>query len=43
VYGVSLMLGPFYLTDPHIKIAGTPTAVANAKDKIMEVLDTKVS
>ncbi|XP_064621820.1 protein bicaudal C homolog 1-like isoform X2 [Lineus longissimus] len=36
-----LKIGAKSKKDPHIKIAGTPAAVANAKDRIMEVLDTK--
>ena len=32
----------FYISDPHIKVAGMKEAVAAAKDKILTVLDTKV-
>ena len=31
------------VSDPHIKVAGKYDAVADAKNKIMAVLDTKVS
>ena len=31
-----------FLTDPHIKVAGLPESVRQAKEKIMAVLDTKV-
>lgn len=31
------------LTDPHIKVSGDPENVKKAKEKIMAVLDTKVT
>jgi hypothetical protein len=31
------------ISDPHIKVSGHKDAVADAKEKIMAVLDTKVS
>ena len=33
----------FFISDPHIKVLGKADAVANAKDRIMSVLDTKVT
>ena len=33
----------FYLTDPHIKVAGRLDDVRAAKEKIMQILDTRVS
>lgn len=32
-----------FLTDPHIKVSGKRDNVKEAKEKIMSVLDTKVS
>jgi len=32
----------FNFTDPHIKVAGLPESVRQAKEKVMAVLDTKV-
>lgn len=29
-------------SDPHIKVAGLPESVRQAKEKVMAVLDTKV-
>lgn len=34
---------PLFLTDPHIKVSGKREDVQEAKEKIMSVLDTKVT
>lgn len=33
----------YFLLDPHVKIVGKPEAVQMAKEKILSILDTKVS
>lgn len=38
-----IQFSTFFFTDPHIKVAGRLNDVRSAKEKIMEVLDTRVS
>ena len=37
------MFADSFFVDPHIKVQGDPENVKKAKEKIMAVLDTKVS
>jgi hypothetical protein len=37
-----LICNSFTLTDPHVRVAGRREDVKVAKDKVMEVLDTRV-
>jgi len=36
------MINSVFCADPHIKVTGTKAAVAEAKEKILNILNTKV-